>query len=269
MGEVTVEWPMTEATEAAGAGRIAVVRFDRGHRANSLALSTMRALTGAARGFEGDARLSAVVLAGRADNFCLGFDLKDEETAALCDLPLAERRDALQTGRRMCRAWAEIEALTISAISGWCVGGGLALAVATDLRVGSLKSSFYTPEIERGMNMSWGSIPRIVDLVGPARAKRLLILAERIGAEKAVEWGLLDEIAEDPMKTALAMAARAAEMPAAPARMIKRGIDAYASALAAAASHADSDQFALVQTGPDYAEGVASFIEGRPPRFSG
>ncbi|QIE54073.1 enoyl-CoA hydratase/isomerase family protein [Pikeienuella piscinae] len=266
MDEVTVEW---RAGETPDAGRIAVVRFDRGHRANPLALSTMRALTEAARGFEGDARLAAVVLTGRAENFCLGFDLKDAETAALLDLSLAERREVLRTGRRMCRAWAEIEALTISVISGWCVGGGLALAAATDLRVSTLKSNFYAPEIERGMNMSWGSIPRIVDLVGPSKAKRLLILAERIDAERAAAWGLLDEIAENPMEAALAMAARAAAMPAAPARMIKRGIDAYASALAESASHADSDQFALAQTGPDYAEGVASFIEGRPPRFPG
>ncbi|WP_340109986.1 enoyl-CoA hydratase/isomerase family protein [Pikeienuella sp. HZG-20] len=263
MNEVSVEWP--EAHD----GRVAVVRFDRGRAANPLALSTMRALTAAARRFETDARVSAVVLAGRADNFCLGFDLKDEETVALPTLSLAERRLALQTGRRMCRAWAEIEALTISAVSGWCVGGGVALAAATDLRVAAPDARFYAPEIERGMNMSWGSVPRLVDLVGPARAKRLLILAARIGAQEAEGWGLVDEVAEEPVPAALALAARAAAMPAAALRMIKRGVDAYASALADTASHADSDQFALTQTGADYEEGVAAFIEGRAPRFTG
>lgn len=261
MGEVTVE-------RRAG-GRIAIVRFDRGNKANALALSTMRALTDVARGFEADATLCAVVLAGREENFCLGFDLRDPETEALAVAPLAERRLALQTGGRMCRAWAEIEALTISAVSGWCVGGGVALAVATDLRVAGQGARFYAPEIERGMNMSWGSAPRIVDLVGPARAKRLLILAERLDAARAMEWGLIDEIEEDPLAAALGMAARAAEMPPVPLRMIKRSVDAYAAALADTASHADFDQFTLTQTGADYAEGVAAFIEKRPARFTG
>lgn len=250
-------------------GRIAVVRFDRGMAANPLSFALMRDLTEVARGFGGDHEVSAVILAGRADNFCLGFDLKDAETARLRDAGLAERREALKTGGRMCRAWAEIEALTISAIDGWCVGGGAALAVSTDLRVAATDARFYVPEIERGMNMSWGSVPRIVDLVGPAKAKRLVALAEKVDAARAMQWGLVDEVAEDAMAEAMTLAARAAEMPPVALRMCKRAVDAYATALGAAASWADADQFALTQTGEDYAEGVASFLEGRSPTFTG
>lgn len=258
---------MTEVT-IERQGRIALVRFDRGAKANALALSTMRALTEAARSFETDPDVSAVILAG-AENFCLGFDLKDAETAALKDAPMASRRVALQTGGRMCRAWAEIEAITVSAVSGWCVGGGLALALSTDLRVASPDARFYAPEVERGMNMSWGAVPRMVDLVGPARAKRLLALAETLEAPRALDWGLLDEVAADPLAAALAYAERAAALPPVALRMIKRGVDAYATAFGAAASSADFDQFALTQTGADYEEGIASFLEGRPPRFTG
>ena len=250
-------------------GRIAVVRFDRGTRANPLSLSLMRELTDVARGFENDHELSAVVLAGGADNFCMGFDLKDAETAALRDAGLAERRAALRTGGRMCRAWAEIEALTVSAISGWCVGGGVALAVSTDLRVVGREARLYVPEIERGMNMSWGSVPRITNLVGPARAKRLIALAEKIDADTALAWGIADEAAANPLDAARAFAERAAAMPPVALRMCKRSVDAYAAALADTASWADFDQFALTQTGADYAEGIASFLEGRPARFSG
>lgn len=250
-------------------GRIAVARFDAGVAANPLSLSLMRELTEVARGFEGDHEISAVVLAGRADNFCMGFDLKDVETAALRSAGLAERREALKTGARMCRAWAEIDALTVSAVSGWCVGGGVALAASTDLRVAAPGARFYVPEIERGMNMSWGSVPRIANLVGPARAKRLVALAEKIDAERAVHWGLADEVAEDPAEGALAFARRAAGMPPVALRMCLRSVDAYAGALAETASWADADQFALTQTGDDYAEGIASFLEGRPPRFTG
>ena len=178
-------------------GRISIVRFDRGIAANPLSLELIRELTEAARAFDDDAETSAVILAGRADNFTMGFDLKDPEVAALREAGLAERRLGLMAGGRMCRAWEEIQALTISAIEGWCVGGGVALAVSTDLRVAGRGSGFYVPEIERGMNMSWGSVPRITNLAGPARAKRIVILAEKVMAERAEEWGLADELADD------------------------------------------------------------------------
>ncbi|MFX6743372.1 enoyl-CoA hydratase/isomerase family protein, partial [Acinetobacter baumannii] len=83
---------------------------------------------------------------------------------------------------------AEIEAFTVAAIEGWCVGGGVALAVSLDLRVVGRGATLYVPEIERGMNMSWGSLPRLVNLVGPAKAKRIVVLAERIDATRAVSW---------------------------------------------------------------------------------
>lgn len=249
--------------------RVARVTFDRGYPANPLSLGLMRELTAVAQDLRHDAEINAVILSGRADNFALGFDLKDPETKALANLSLSERRIALQTGGRMCRAWAEIEALTISAISGWCVGGGLALAVSTDLRVMATGATLYAPEIERGMNMSWGSVPRVVNLVGPARAKRILALAERVDAATALAWGLADEVADDPLTAAQSLATRAAEMPPVALRMVKQGVDAYATALAGVAAQADFDQFALAQTGSDYAEGVASFLEGRPAAFTG
>lgn len=250
-------------------GRVAFVRFDRGDRANALSLGVMRELTDVARSFEMDAQLSAVILTGRADVFSMGFDLKDAETAALKDAPLSERRLAVQIGRRMCDAWASVEALTISAISGWCVGGGVALAASTDLRVMGAEAKIYAPEIERGLNMSWGSVPRLVNLVGPARAKRLLILAETLDARQSEAWGFADEIAESPFAAARALAARAAEMPPVPLRMIKGAVDAYAAALAQTASHADFDQFALAQLSGDHAEAVNAFFEGRAPDFKG
>ena len=252
-------------------GRIAIVRFDRGIPANPLSYALMRELTAAARDFETDAETSAVVLTGRSDNFSMGVDLKDAETQALRTAPLAERRLALQTGARMCRAWEEVQPLVISAIEGWCVGGGLALAVSTDLRVVGASATLYVPEIERGMNMGWNSVPRIVNLVGPARAKRLVILAEKIGAGRAAEWGAADEVVPDgtAFDAAMALAERAAALPPVALRMCKQDIDAYATALARVASHSDFDQYALAQSGEDFAEGVQAFLEKRQPRWTG
>lgn len=252
-------------------GRIAIVRFDRGHRANPLSFETCRQLTQAARSFENDGQTSAIVLTGRADAFTNGADLKDPDLTRARTGPFAERRLLMQTGGRMCRAWEEVEPVTIAAIEGWCVGGGAALAVACDLRVAASDATFYVPEIERGMNLSWGAVPRITHLVGPAKAKRIIILSERIGAEKAAAWGLFDEVVSPghSLDAALALAERVASMPPVQVRMIKQAINASAFALDRTASHADFDQFALAAASGDFEEGVQAFIEKRAPNYTG
>lgn len=252
-------------------GRIATVRFDRGFPANPLSHALMRELTEAARSFEDDTETSAIILTGRQDHFSMGADLKDPAHAAMRDAPLAERRVALMTGARMCRAWEDLQPLTISAIEGWCVGGGVALTVSTDLRVIGRSGGMYVPEIERGMNMSWGSVPRITNLVGPARAKRIVVLAERVMAGRAEAWGLVDEIADDggALAAAEAMANRAAALPPVAVRMCKQDINAYANALAHVSAHSDFDQYMLAQSGADYLEGVQAFLEKRTPNYTG
>lgn len=252
-------------------GAISIVSFDRGKPANPLSYDLMRELTAAARSFEGDHQTSAVILTGRSDNFSMGFDLSDGETQRLRDAGLAERREVVTTGKRMCQAWENVQALTISAIEGWCVGGGVALSVATDLRVMGKNAELYVPEIERGLNMSWGSVPRITNLIGPAKAKRLIILAEKCPAERALDWGLADWLSEDitTMEKAMEVATRAASMPPVAVRMCKQDINAYANALAGVASHADHDQFTLAQSSDDADEGISAFLEKRAPIFTG
>jgi enoyl-CoA hydratase/carnithine racemase len=251
--------------------RVAIVRFDRGNRANPMSAEALRQLTVAARSFENDATVSAVVLTGTAENFSMGADLKDPERDLVRQRPMAERRLAMQAGGKMCRAWEEIEALTIVAIEGWCVGGGAAISVACDLRVASRAAMFYVPEIERGMNLSWGAVPRITHLVGPAKAKRIIILSEKIPAGTAMDWGLVDQLSEPgaALTDALALAHRAASMPPVQLRMIKQAVNASAGALDRTASHADFDQFALAALSGDFEEGVRSFLERRPPRYTG
>lgn len=250
-------------------GRLAHVVFDTGTAANALSIEAMQALHDCALGLQRDRDVTAVVLTGRPDRFSLGFDLK--AAGDRLDAGLAERRELVSIGPRMCRAWAEIEAFTVAAIEGWCVGGGVALAVSLDLRVVGRGATLYVPEIERGMNMSWGSLPRLVNLVGPAKAKRIVVLAERIDAARAVSWGLADEVADDGQAVAVAttFARRAASLPPVSVRMCKQGIDLYANALAQATSGLDRDQYLLAMTGQDYAEGVASFLEKRDAKWTG
>lgn len=251
--------------------RIAIVHFDRGHPANTLSFALMRELTLAAHSLADDPNLCAVILAGRNDNFCLGMDLKDDEVSNSSNDALSQRRTLLKTGPRMCRAWEELDALTIVAIEGWCAGGGTALAVSCDLRVIGSSGHIYVPEVERGYNMSWGSVPRITNLVGAAKAKRMIVLAEKINADRAVDWGIVDKVASDggALEAAMLMARKAASMPPTSVRLCKSAINAYANALSATSSHADMDQFALMQNSEDCQEGQQAFLEKRDAIFTG
>ena len=111
----------------------------------------------------------AVILSGGKQNFSFGFDLKDKEFLRLEKLKFEENRNYFQLGKIMCDAWEKLSCLTVCEIKGWCVGGGVALAISCDLRLAETAAKFYVPEVERGLNMSWGSVPRLIALLGPAK----------------------------------------------------------------------------------------------------
>lgn len=253
-------------------GRVAVVRFDRGDAVNALSPEAMRQLRAAARSFEDDLDTSVVVLTGNAKAFSAGFDLKDTERREKSAQGLGEQRKSLRIGPSMCRAWGEMEQVTICAIEGFAIGGGAALAVSLDFRVLAKGAHFRIPEVALGMNMSWGSIPRMLQLMGPARTKQAVILAnERIQSSQAMAWGLVEHIADDgqTLATAMDLAVRIAAMPPIPVKMTKTTINRLAGALDDLASHMDLDQFTLTTTSDDSREGIGAFIEKRKPRFKG
>ena len=242
-------------------GRIAVVRFDRGDGVNALSPEAMRQLTAVARSFEDDADTSAVVLTGSAKAFSAGFDLKDPEGRSRKDMDLGSLRRSLKVGPRLTRAWQEVEQITIGAIEGFAIGGGVALAVALDFRVMAGNAHLRVPEIGLGMNMSWQSVPRMLHLIGPARTKQAVILADqRISAQEAHQWGLVEEVAEpgEAFDAAMALAEKVARQPPISVAMTKLTVNRLAYALDDLASQTE-----------DHKEGVAAFRERRKPKFRG
>jgi len=165
-----------------------------------------------------------------------------------------------------------MEQITIAAIEGFCIGGGVALAVALDFRVMGSDAHLRVPEIGLGMNMSWQSVPRMLHLIGPARTKQAVILADqRITAGEAYEWGLVEQVA-NPGKAfdvAMELAWKVAAQPPLSVAMTKLTVNRLAHALDDLASHMDVDQFALASLTEDHREGVAAFPERRKPRFRG
>ncbi len=251
--------------------RVLTVTFKSGHRVNSLNNALMRELTQLALDLQQDSELSAIILTGTADMFSAGMDLKDPESPNARDLSVAERRTLVKVGPTMCAAWEALEPVTICAIEGWCIGGGAALAVSCDWRVIASDGSMYVPELKLGMNMSWQSVPRFVNLIGPAKTKKLLILCEPLTAEDSLEWGLVDYLCEpgQALDKARVVADKVAAMPPIPVRMAKRGINTAANALNNATSFMDADQFLLAQQTEDALEGARAFLEKRNPKFEG
>ena len=119
--------------------------------------------------------------------------------------------------------------------------------MALDWRVLGSDAYLYVPEVKIGLNLQWGALPRLVSLVGPARAKRICILCERMDARTALDWGLVDEVAPDGqvLERALEMAAAAAQMPPVAVRIVKEAVNATAGALHRSVSYADADQSQL------------------------
>ncbi len=251
--------------------RVLEVTFRSPNKVNSLNNALMRELTRLAQELQFDSELNAIILTGAPDIFTAGMDLRDPEAANAGNMTVAQRRQLVKVGPAMCAAWEELEPVTIAAIEGWCIGGGTALAVACDWRVAADNATFYVPELKLGMNMSWQSVPRFTHLIGPAKTKQLLILAERVDAATAERWGLFDYLCApgQALVRARELAAQVAAMPPVPVRMAKRAINASATALDNAVSHMDADQFLLTQGTEDALEGAMAFFEKRPPRFTG
>lgn len=251
--------------------RVLEVTFRAPNKVNSLNNALMRELTRLAQELQFDSELNAIILTGAPDIFTAGMDLRDPEAANAASMTVAQRRQLVKVGPAMCAAWEALEPVTIAAIEGWCIGGGTALAVACDWRVAADDAFFYVPELKLGMNMSWQSVPRFTHLIGPAKTKQLLILAERIDAATAEHWGLFDYLCApgQALFRARELAAQVAAMPPVPVRMAKRAINACATALDNAVSHMDADQFLLTQSAEDAIEGAMAFFEKRPPRFTG
>ena len=260
-----------EHVEVERKGRVAVVRFDRSDTLNALSADLMRELIEVAISFEDDLETSAVVLTGSANAFTAGLDLRDSKILEALQAPLGTRRRLINAGPKMCNVWESMEQFTIAAIEGHCVGGGVSLAVSCDLRIMGQSAAFRVPELALGMNMSWQTLPRLTHLVGPARAKQIVILGEKIGSEQALNWGLAQEVVEDGqvLKRAMAIAEDVAAMPPLPVRMTKQAINAFTNALNNAASYMDSDQFMLCQMTEDHREALTAFLANKKPVFKG
>jgi enoyl-CoA hydratase len=225
----------------------AQVTFDRKGSLNAFDQDTILALTDAARAFQSDLDVHAVVLTGADSVFSAGIDLKDPRMWVQDEMSDLEKREIFYRGVRLCQAWEDMPQVTVAAMEGLAIGAGCALALACDFRVMSETAFLQVPEVKIGLNLQWGALPRLITLVGPARAKRICLLCERMPADQALDWGVVDELSApgDAANSAERLARKTLEMPAVTVRMVKEAINATATALHKASAFADADQSQL------------------------
>jgi enoyl-CoA hydratase len=250
-------------------GQIGWMIFNNPLRRNAVSLEMWRAIPDVLAAFEADPEVRVVVFTGSGERaFVAGADISQFE---------AERSDASAEARYSTAAAAANAAMagiskpTIAMIRGYCIGGGLAVALTCDLRICSEDARFAIPAARLGLGYGFGGVKALIDVVGPAFAKEILFTARQFQADEALSIGLVNRIAtrdelESLVREYAAMISANAPLTLRAAKIAarevlrdpdKRRLDQVETAVAACFDSAD------------FKEGRTAFMEKRTPTFRG
>lgn len=184
--------PDLTTLRASADGAVGRLTLHRPEKLNPLGTTTLLELVEAARWFDTQPEVKAVVVSGQGRSFSAGADLASfGDPAANAGLGPREAADA---GRRMAEAIEAMQAVTVAAVHGHCIGGGVVLAAACDLRVAADDTYFSIPEVDLGIPLAWGGIPRLVRELGPALTRELVLTCRPFTAAEAQAAGFLNRV---------------------------------------------------------------------------
>ena len=236
-----------------------IARLDRTEARNALSPELMAELVELVEGWDADPELRSIVIAGGDDWFSAGADIKS----------MAERTFADTLTSSADRFWSRLAAVRtplIAAVSGYALGGGCELALVCDMIVASESAEFGQPEILLGIIPGGGGTQRLARLVGPARAKDLILTGRQVKAPEALAMGLVDEVvpAGELHDRVLARAAELARGAVVAQGMALTAIDRGLDGTLADGLALEQRLFAAVFDTEDAQTGVASFKEHGP-----
>ncbi len=236
-------------------GSIARIWLDRPEKLNALNARALEEIVAVFDELQRSFATPVVVLGGRGRAFSAGADRGDPpgRLARGSGASARERRWTAQLGRRALEAIERAEAITIARLHGHVVGGGIVLALACDLRVAAVGTSFWIPEVDLGIPLTWGAVPRLAREVGPAKAKELILLCDRFDAATAREIGVVNRVvAEEALDAEVdAWARRLAAKPPWAVHMTKSQFQAYGCAVALGDVTAMDGDLLAAATGED------------------
>jgi enoyl-CoA hydratase/carnithine racemase len=245
---------------------IGTIRLERPPM-NALNIEIQEDLRSAANAFAADEDVRAVVVYGGEKVFAAGADIK--EMADMSYVAMSARASALSSA---FDAVARIPKPVVAAIAGYALGGGCELALACDWRVASADAKFGQPEINLGVIPGAGGTQRLSRLIGPARAKDMIMSGRFVGAEEALAIGVIDKIVSSGAEVydaAVALVKPYTKGPAAALRAAKVAIDGGLEMDIASGLAWESQLFAALFATEDKQEGMAAFVEKRKPKFTG
>lgn len=205
---------------------VATVRLTRADKHNGLDWRMFTAINEAIDELQGDDELRAVVLAGDGPSFCAGLDIKSFASEDGGDLGGAglERAEGERANlaQRVAYGWRELEVPVIAALHGACLGGGLQIALAADVRIAAPDTTMSVMEVVHGLIPDMSITQTLPRLVRDDVARELVFTGRRVAAEEALELGLVTRIADDPETVAHELAAAIAQRPPGAVRRAKR-----------------------------------------------
>jgi enoyl-CoA hydratase/carnithine racemase len=249
-------------------GPVGRLVINRPTRLNAMSLETQHEIIAAATWFDEHAEVKVVVISGVGGSFSAGVD-----TSVLVDVEAdsaAEARDDADLGRRMAEAVEQMDAITVAAIEGHCVGGGLILVAACDLRIAVDSTYFAIPELDAGIPLVWGGIPRLVRELGPALTMELVLTCRPFTAEEANMAGFINDVV-DAGRLDTAVDHLVANLAARPRQLLtstKKAVHAATEDLACTTDAAtDVDLLLAAIADPESRRAAAAYLERFSPRM--
>jgi enoyl-CoA hydratase len=184
-------------------GALAVLRVNRPEQKNSLSASTLSELDEAFSSLSAREDVNAIIFTGTRDVFAAGADIRELQT-----LTPDSALEFARRGQRLFQKISEARQLTIAAVNGYCMGGGLDLALACRVRVASPEAIFAHPGARLGVITGWGGTQRLTALVGAPLALEMFTTAKRVSAEEAFKIGLVSRVQTDALACAVELASK-------------------------------------------------------------
>jgi len=260
---------MTDEILAHKDGRIGFVTFNNPEKHNALSLAMWQRTGEILDAFAADEEVRVVVLTGAGDKaFASGADISKFATERATAAAAATYNDFVD--RISARLYA-FPKPTIAMINGFCMGGGLALALCCDMRVASANAVFALPAAKLGLGYGYEGLRRCMETIGPVATKEIFFTARRFGCEEALRWGLLNRAVEPPAlaATVLEIATTIANNAPLTVAAVKRITVEILKDSAARDVAACDKMVAACFASDDYKEGRAAFLEKRKPVFRG
>jgi len=247
-------------------GALARVSIERPDRLNALDVTALRELAEVAHFLDGEGRIRVVVIEGSGRSFCTGVDVKDLAAGLFSSgMPSeASLRELHATGQAMVESIASMRAVTIAAVRGHAIGGGVLLMAACDLRIIAEDTVLAIPEIDMGIPYTWGGVPRLVQELGPSLARELVMTGRRFQPSELRASGFAHRVvAADEVGAATdTLVERLLAKPARALELVKRQFSATSVQLMADSSQ-DPDWFVDAVSHPGFVPGIAAYLQSR------